>query len=59
MIQLSMGSRHYPYLSGTNHTGDYVELASFGPGSEMIDGLVINLELFNFILKATQIEVTA
>lgn len=61
--QATLGQILANYLSvswtGTNHTGDYVELASFGPGSEMIDGLVINTELFNVMLKATQIEVTA
>lgn len=61
--QATLGQILANYLSinwtGTNHTGDYVELAAFGPGSEMIDGLVINTELFHVMLKATQIKVPA
>jgi alkaline phosphatase len=32
---------------GGSHTGDYVELASYGPGSEAIDGFVRNTQLFD------------
>lgn len=61
--QATLGQILANYLSinwtGTNHTADYVELAAFGPGSEMIDGFIINTELFHVMLKATQIEVPA
>lgn len=42
--------------TGTNHTGDYVELAAMGPGSEKVDGLVINTELFHLMLEATHVK---
>ncbi|PRY87005.1 alkaline phosphatase [Mongoliibacter ruber] len=37
----------------TNHSGDYVELATYGPGSENIPGFVKNYELHNFMLEAS------
>ncbi len=37
---------------GGSHTGDYVELASFGPGSEAIEGFVINTQLFDVMTEA-------
>ena len=39
--------------SGTNHTQDFVELTAVGPGSEMLPPFVKNLELHDFMLKAT------
>ena len=39
------------WVSGS-HTADYVELASFGPGSEAIDGFVKNTQLFDVITEA-------
>lgn len=35
------------------HSADYVELAMFGPGSEMLKPFVKNTDLHNFMLKAT------
>ena len=37
---------------GGSHTADYVELASFGPGSEALEGFVINTQLFNVMTEA-------
>jgi alkaline phosphatase len=39
---------------GDDHTGDYVELAMFGPGSELLPPFVRNTELHNLMLTATQ-----
>lgn len=39
----------------TNHSGDYVELATYGPGNEALPGFVKNYELHNFMLEATGI----
>ncbi|UJP63555.1 alkaline phosphatase [Mongoliitalea daihaiensis] len=36
--------------AGTNHSADHVELAMFGPGSELLKGFVRNFELHNFML---------
>jgi alkaline phosphatase len=38
--------------AGANHSGDYVELAMFGPGSENLNGFVKNYELHNFMLQS-------
>jgi alkaline phosphatase len=40
--------------AGMNHTGDYVELTMFGPGSEQLNPFVKNYELHNFMLKAAE-----
>ena len=40
--------------AGMNHTGDYVELTMFGPGSENLKPFVKNYELHNFMLKAAE-----
>ncbi|EOZ95517.1 Alkaline phosphatase [Indibacter alkaliphilus LW1] len=40
----------------TNHSGDYVELAMYGPGSENLSGMVKNYELHNFMLEAAGVE---
>lgn len=50
----SMQSRHNSVQwAGNNHSGDYVELAMYGPGSENLTGFVKNYELHNFMLKAS------
>lgn len=38
--------------TGTQHTTDYTELAAFGPGSEPIQGLVQNNDLFHVMTHA-------
>jgi len=38
-----------------NHTGDFVELASFGPGNHLIDGFIRNTDLHYIMLKATEV----
>jgi alkaline phosphatase len=38
--------------AGMDHTGDYVELAMYGPGSELLSGFVKNYELHNLMLEA-------
>lgn len=44
------------YLSinwtGTTHTGDYVELAALGPGSEQVGGFMKNSDLFHVMTNA-------
>lgn len=44
---------------GGSHTADYVELASFGPGSEAIDGFVKNTRLFEVMTQAAGVLETA
>jgi len=34
------------------HSGDYVELAMFGPGSELLKPLVKNTDLHQLMLRA-------
>lgn len=46
-------------FTGSNHTSDLVELASMGPGSELINGFVKNTELHNIMLEAAGIPVSA
>jgi len=47
------------YLSvswaGTGHSGDFVELGAFGPGSELIKPHVKNSDLHHIMLKAAQV----
>lgn len=40
---------------GGSHTADYVELASYGPGSEALGGFVRNTDLFTLMLQAAGI----
>lgn len=40
--------------AGMNHSGDYVELTMFGPGSEKLKPFVKNYELHNFMLKSAE-----
>jgi alkaline phosphatase len=46
------------FTSG-NHTSDFVELAAFGPGSEVITGFTRNTDMFNIMLAAVGIAETA
>ncbi len=39
-----------------NHTGDYVELAMYGPGSELLAPFVQNTDLHYLMLEAAHIE---
>lgn len=41
---------------GRSHTGDYVELAAYGPGSEALDGFVVNTELFDLMVSAAGVQ---
>ena len=41
----------------TNHSGDFVELAMYGPGSKNLKPFVRNTELHNFMLVAAEVEV--
>jgi alkaline phosphatase len=43
--------------AGMGHSGDYVELAMFGPGSETLKPFVKNYELHNLMLKAAQVTI--
>lgn len=57
MALASMQSSHTSVQwAGNNHSGDYVELAMYGPGSESLPGFVKNYELHNFMLKATGVQ---
>ena len=38
------------------HTGDHVELAAFGPGSELLKPFVKNTDLHYLMLQAAEIE---
>ena len=42
-----------------DHSGDYVELAMFGPGSELLKPFVKNIELHNLMLNATGVSVSS
>ena len=39
--------------SGMDHSGEFVELGMFGPGSELLPPFVKNIDLHNFMLKTT------
>ncbi|MGY6744125.1 MAG: alkaline phosphatase [Cecembia sp.] len=53
----SMQSRYTSIQwAGTNHSADYVELATYGPGSELLGGYVKNYEMHNFMLEASGAE---
>jgi alkaline phosphatase len=39
------------HFGDMNHSGDYVELAMFGPGSEALKPFTVNTELYNFMLQ--------
>ncbi|VFA40751.1 alkaline phosphatase [Chryseobacterium indologenes] len=38
-----------------DHSGDYVEVAAFGPGSELLQPFIKNTDLHNLMLNASQI----
>lgn len=40
----------------TNHSGDFVELAMYGPGSEMLKPFIQNTELHYLMLAAAEVE---
>lgn len=44
-------------FGSTGHSGDFVELAAFGPGSENLKSFVKNYEMHNFMLSATEVEI--
>ena len=48
---------HFTSVSwaGTDHSSDFVELAMFGPGSELLNPHVLNTDLHQIMLKATGI----
>ena len=39
-----------------DHSGDYVELAAYGPGSDRLNPFVKNYELHNFMLEVAEVE---
>jgi len=43
--------------SGMDHSGDFVELAMFGPGSDLLNPMVKNFELHNLMLQAAGVNV--
>lgn len=53
----SMQSTHNSIQwAGNNHSGDYVELAMYGPGSEKLTGFVKNFELHTLMLEACGVQ---
>jgi alkaline phosphatase len=40
---------------GTNHTGDYVEIAAFGPGRELLPSFVRNTQIHQLLLEAAEV----
>lgn len=55
MGQILANYNHVNWIGGV-HTADYVELASFGPGSEALKGFVINTQLFDVMTQAAGME---
>lgn len=51
MMQRAHTSVHF---GSDSHSSDLVELAAFGPGSELLQQLTINTDLHNLMLKAAQ-----
>lgn len=51
MMQKAHTSVHF---GSDSHSSDLVELAAFGPGSELLQPFTINTDLHNLMLKATQ-----
>ena len=39
-----------------NHSADYVELAMFGPGSQLLKPFVKNIDLHYLMLEAAEVE---
>jgi alkaline phosphatase len=42
--------------AANDHTGDYVELAMFGPGSNQLQPFVLNTDLHHFMLNVTEVK---
>lgn len=55
-LSLIQQNYHSVGWASSNHTGDFVELASFGPGSELIDGFIKNTDLHYILLEAAEVE---
>ncbi|MCK7555830.1 hypothetical protein MKQ70_12705 [Chitinophaga sedimenti] len=57
--QLAMIQQNYVPIGwgSMDHSGDYVELAMFGPGSGLLKPFVKNFELHNLMLKAAGVTV--
>jgi len=52
-----MMAKHTSVAFGSmEHSGDFVELAMFGPGSEQLKPFMVNTELHNFMLEAAEVE---
>lgn len=49
--QILANHTHVNWVGGS-HTADYVELASFGPGSDLLEGFVRNTDLFAVMTRA-------
>jgi alkaline phosphatase len=47
------------YWSGMSHSADYVELAMFGQGSELLKPFVFNTDLHNLMLQAAGVNALA
>jgi len=43
--------------TGTSHTGDYVQLAALGPGSDKLNGFTINTDLFYLMAESAGVQV--
>ncbi len=39
-----------------NHTGDFVELAAYGPGSQLLKGFMLNTQLHYMLLEACEVK---
>jgi alkaline phosphatase len=55
-LALMQRSHFSVHFGDTGHSGDYVELAMFGPGSEQQKLFTINNELHQFMLDVTETE---
>ncbi len=53
--QILANYTHVNWVGGS-HTADYVELATFGPGSEALEGFVINTQLFDVITESAGVK---
>jgi len=47
------------YFVGTNHTSDYVEIASWGPGSDRIPSFVRNTAMFDLMVEMAGVQAYA
>lgn len=56
--ELAMVQEKYTSVgwASMNHTADYVELAMYGPGSELLKPFVQNIELHQLMLQATGVK---